>query len=62
MDNKNIGLEGNRRRTRDQAGVTEHQVGAGWRAGGGIPVATSGECVCGFSTKDEAGEGQTHLA
>ena len=55
-----MGLEGNKRGTRDQSGITEHQVGAGRRDRGGTPGAEEGEIGCGISTGDEADAGHTH--
>ena len=58
-DNR-MGYEGNDRGTRDQYGITEHQVEAGRHAGGGTPGAEAGELGCEISTGDQAGAGHTH--
>ena len=59
-DNERMGLKGNGRGMRDQAGVTENQVGVvGWD-GGVTQGAIEGECGCGFSTKDKADLGYTY--
>ena len=52
MYDKRMGLEGNRHGTRYQAGITKHPYGVGGRVGDGTPIATAGECGCGFSTGD----------
>ena len=44
--------DGNRKGSRDQAGITEHTDGASGWSGDGTLSATVGECGCGVSTGD----------
>ena len=61
-DNEQMGSEENRNGMKDQASITRNPFRVGRRAGDSTPSATPGECICGVSTGDEAGSGNTHPA